>query len=168
MKWLVGFLRDIFMAIVSRLRLLAPIAAAVGIVFLGIGWLTDSVEHQIRTSGVETTAQIAKTTVVSRRRGSPTYELQLAWNTIAGGERTYEKVRISNKFAETFVKDGRVFRQTVAVKYLPDRSDVAPLVLDDFGIDDEKRTERWVWLWMAIGGLAASAWLFWPRRQRPA
>jgi hypothetical protein len=118
--------------LVDRLRWALLAAVGVGGLMVYWGWSDAARIHEVETSGIETTAVIDGATRTKRRRGGETYSLKLSWRDGKGQTQTAENVTISSAFARQIIRDDRIARQTLRIKYLPDATiDSKPIVLED-------------------------------------
>jgi hypothetical protein len=125
--------------IVERLRWLLLAAAAGGAVMVYIGWSDAQRIRDVETNGIETVARIDGATRTKGRRSGESYSLKLAWRDNKGGIQTHETVKVSNTFALQIIRNDRVVRDAVRIKYLPDATiDSVPIVLEDAARQEEQ------------------------------
>jgi hypothetical protein len=162
-----SFVRHAIAELGKSLRLVVPMLAILGVVVACLLWPKVQATKEKQERGVEAAATIAKVTPIRGLRGKYSYELLLQWRDKSGVTRSFDRMKLSEAFTWRLVQDGRAVRTTVRIKYLADKPDVGPDILDD----TEKRVEEIfrfrVGLTMALGGALISALLFWPRRRKP-
>jgi hypothetical protein len=161
-----SFVRHAIEELTKSLRLVVPMLAIVGAVVACLLWPKVQATQEKQERGAEAAATIAKVTPIKGLRGRYSYELLLQWKDEKGVARSSDRMKLSDAFTGRLVQNGRVVRTTVRIKYLTDKPDVAPDILDD----PEKRVEEAfrfrVGLTMALGGALISTVLLWPRRRK--
>jgi hypothetical protein len=124
--------------LVDRLRWLFLIAAGIGVVLVYMGYTDGARIRDLQANGVEATANIEGATRTKRRRGGESFTLKLSWRDAKGNALTSDSVPVSNTFANRVIRGGRIMLGSVRIKYLPDGSDIAPLVIEDADSQTEK------------------------------
>jgi hypothetical protein len=128
-----------FAWIVDRVRWLLLAAAGIGALFVYLGWSDAARIRDVETNGIETVARIDGATRSKGRRSGESYSLKLAWRDNKGAIQTHEKVTISSTFAQQIIRNDKIVRDVVRIKYLPDTTiDSVPIVLEDAARQEEQ------------------------------
>ncbi len=135
----------------DKIRWLLLIAAVGGPAMAYFSWSDSQRIHDIESNGVEATAAIEGATRTKRRRGGTTYSLQLAWKDGKGAVRKADGVTISRTFADTIIRDDKITRNAVRIKYLAGDETVTPVVMEDATRQEEQD------VFMMQAGLGAGA-----------
>ncbi len=117
--------------LIDKVRWLLLIAAVGGPALAYFSWSDAERIRDVETNGVEAVALIEGATRTQRRRGGTSYALDLAWKDGKGGVRKAEKVSVSRAFAEQVVKNDKLTRNSLRIKYLRDDATVTPVVVED-------------------------------------
>jgi hypothetical protein len=117
--------------LVDRLRWLFLIAAGIGVVLVYMGYTDGARIRDLQANGLEVTANVEGATRTKGRRSGESFTLKLSWRDAKGAVLTSDRVPVSNAFAHRIIRGDRIMLNSVRIKYLPDGSDTAPLVLDD-------------------------------------
>jgi hypothetical protein len=157
--------------LIDRLRWLFLIAAGVGVVLAYMGYTDGARIRDLQANGVEATANVEGATRTKGRRSGESFTLKLSWRDANGTVLTSDRVPVSNTFAHRVIRGDRIMLNSVRIKYLPDGSDIPPLVLEDAGrqADDDDLMFK-VGLGLTGGGgvLALLMFLLARRRQEAA
>jgi hypothetical protein len=124
----------------GKLKMLFGIAAIGGPVMAFLGWQDHNRIQQVETEGVEATASIEGATRKKSRRGGTTYSIDLAWKDDKGQPRAAKGLTISTGFANQIIRDDKIVRRTLKVKYLMADPDVNPIVVEDKSRQEESDT----------------------------
>lgn len=157
-----------FAWIVDRVRWLLLAAAGIGALFVYLGWSDAARIRDIETNGIEAVARIDGATRSKGRRSGESYSLKLAWRDNKGGIQTHEKVKISSTFAQQIIRNDKIVRDVVRIKYLPDATiDSVPIVLEDAARqEDQDAFMMNLGFGLAGGGLVGSGLFFLIGRRR--
>jgi hypothetical protein len=117
--------------LIHRLRWLFLIATGIGIVLVYMGYTDGARIRDLQANGVVATANVDGATRTKGRRSGESFTLKLSWRDAKGAVQSSDRVRVSNAFAHRIIRGDRIMISSVRIKYLPDGSDTAPLVLDD-------------------------------------
>lgn len=120
MAWILGKLKSLFL-----------IAAIGGPLLAGYMWWDGQRIKDVETRGLEATAEVTGATRTKRRRGGTSYDVALAWKDQKGAARTAENVSISHAFANAIIKDEKIVRNAVKIKYLGDDATAEPIIVED-------------------------------------
>jgi hypothetical protein len=153
--------------LIDKVRWLLLIAAVGGPALAYFSWSDAERIRDVETNGVETTAVIEGATRTQRRRGGTSYALDLAWKDGKGGVRKAEKVGVSRAFADQLVKNDRLTRNALRIKYLRDDPSVTPVVVEDASRQEDQDAFM-VQAGIGAGavGIAGSAVMLLMRRRR--
>ena len=153
--------------LIDKVRWLLLIAAVGGPALAYFSWSDAERIRDVETNGVEAVALIEGATRTQRRRGGTSYALDLAWKDGKGGVRKAEKVSVSRAFAEQVVKNDKLTRNSLRIKYLRDDTTVTPVVVED-ATRQEDQDAFMVQAGIGAGavGIAGSAVLLLMRRRR--
>lgn len=144
--WLFGKLKTLFL-----------IAALGGPALAGFMWWDEQRIKEVETKGLEATATIDGATRTKRRRSGESYDVNLSWKDQKGQPRTAAAVGVSRAFASQIIRDDRIVRDTVKIKYMADDLDAKPILLEDVGRQAETDRElMWVGAGAGVVGLAGS------------
>jgi len=117
--------------LIDKVRWLLLIAAVGGPALAYFSWSDAERIRDVETNGVEATAIIEGATRTQRRRGGTSYSLDLAWKDDKGGVRKADKVSVSRTFADQLVRNDKLTRNALRIKYLRDDASVTPVVIED-------------------------------------
>jgi hypothetical protein len=117
--------------LIDKVRWLLLLAAVGGPGLAYFSWSDAERIRDVETNGVEATALIEGATRTQRRRGGTSYSLDLAWKDGKGAVRKAEKVSVSRSFADQLVKNDKLTRNSLRIKYLRDDETVTPVVVED-------------------------------------
>lgn len=154
--------------IVDKIKLFLLGAALIGPVLVYLGWSDASRIRDLETNGIETTALIEGATRSKRRRGGETYSLSLAWQDKKGQVQKAERVKVSSGFANQIIRDDKITRQSLRIKYLPEATiDSVPIVLED-ATRQEEQDDFMMNLGLGVGalGIVGSGLFFLVGRRR--
>lgn len=154
--------------LMDKVRWLLLIAAVGGPALAYFSWSDAERIRDVEANGVETVAVIEGATRSQRRRGGTSYSLDLAWKDSKGAVRKAEKVGVSRSFADQIVRNDKLTRDAVRIKYLRDDDTVTPVLLED-AEHQEGLDAFMLQAGIAAGviGIAGSALLL-RRRRQPA
>jgi hypothetical protein len=124
----------------SKIRWLLLLAAFGGPVLAYLGWSDAQRIRDVEQRGVETTAVIEGATRTKRRRGGTTYSIKLAWKDGKGQVQKAEKITVSSTFANMIIRDDKIIRDTLKIKYLPDTLESSPVIVEDAQRQEESDT----------------------------
>jgi hypothetical protein len=160
----------IFAWIVDRLRWLCLGATGLGIVLVYLGWTDAARIRDLQANGVEATATIESATRTKRRRSGESYALKLVWRDAKGVVQTADSVSVSLAFAHRIIRNDKIVVDALRIKYLPEATDVEPLVLDDAaGQADKDDFMLTAGIGLAgVGGVGSLLFFLLPRRRRAA
>lgn len=153
--------------LIDKVRWLLLIAAVGGPALAYFSWSDAERIRDVETNGVEAVAVIEGATRTQRRRGGTSYSLDLAWKDAKGGVRKAEKVSVSRTFADQLVKNEKLTRNALRIKYLRDDATVTPVVVEDASRQEDQDAFM-VQAGIGAGavGIAGSAVLLLMRRRR--
>ena len=153
--------------LIDKVRWLLLIAAVGGPALAYFSWSDAERIRDVETNGVEAVAVIEGATRTQRRRGGTSYSLDLAWKDGKGGVRKAEKVSVSRAFADQIVKNDKLTRNSVRIKYLRDDATVTPVVVEDASRQEDQDAFM-VQAGIGAGavGIAGSAVMLLMRRRR--
>lgn len=153
--------------LIDKVRWLLLIAAVGGPALAYFSWSDAERIRDVETNGVEAVAVIEGATRTQRRRGGTSYSLDLAWKDSKGGVRKAEKVSVSRTFADQLVKNEKLTRNALRIKYLRDDATVTPVVVEDASRQEDQDAFM-VQAGIGAGavGIAGSAVLLLMRRRR--
>ena len=153
--------------IFGKLKSLFLLAALGGPALAGFMWWDAEHIKDVETRGVEATAAINGATRVKRRRGGTSYEIDLGWKDQKGEARAATAVSISNAFADHIIRDEKIIRDTVRIKYLADDLDAKPILLEDAARQaDTDRELIWVGAGAGVIGICGSLIFFLSARRK--
>jgi hypothetical protein len=153
--------------LIDKVRWLLLIAAVGGPALAYYSWSDAERIRDVETNGVEAVAVIEGATRTQRRRGGTSYSLDLAWKDSKGGVRKAEKVGVSRAFADQIVRNDKLTRDAVRIKYLRDDPTVTPVLVEDANRQEEQDAFM-VQAGVGAGavGIAGSALMLLLRRRR--
>lgn len=153
--------------LIDKVRWLLLIAAVGGPALAYFSWSDAERIRDVETNGVEAVAVIEGATRSQRRRGGTSYSLDLAWKDGKGGVRKAEKVSVSRAFADQLVKNDKLTRNSLRIKYLRDDPSVTPVVVEDASRQEDQDAFM-VQAGIGVGavGIAGSAVMLLMRRRR--
>lgn len=134
--------------IFGKLKALFLLAAIGGPAVAGYMWWDAERIKDVETRGVEATAAIEGATRTKRRRGGTSYDIDLAWKDQKGAAREAKKVYVSTTFANQIIRNERIIRDKVKIKYLADDADAKPILIEDAGRQAEADTDL---MWIGAG-----------------
>jgi hypothetical protein len=117
--------------LMDKVRWLLLLAAVGGPALAYFSWADAARIRDVETNGVEATALIEGATRTQRRRGGTSYALDLAWKDAKGGVRKAEKVSVSRSFADQIIRNDKLTRNSLRIKYLRDDESITPVVIED-------------------------------------
>ena len=123
--------------LVGKIRWLLLLGAVGGPVFAYIGWSDAERIKEVEKNGVEATAAIDGATRRKGRRSGVSYSVNLAWKDTKGNVQKAEKIAVSQSFADKIIRDDKIVRDTLKIKYLPDELDAKPVIIEDAQRQDE-------------------------------
>jgi hypothetical protein len=126
--------------LVGKIRWLMLVAAVGGPVMAYLGWSEAARIKDVEQQGVEATAVIDGATRRKGRRSGTSYSVDLAWKDAKGVAQKVEKISISQSFAGQIIRDDKIVRNTVKIKYLPDALDSKPVIIEDAQRQEESDT----------------------------
>jgi hypothetical protein len=98
-------------------------------------WYNDFIERRdfddAMDHGVEVIGDITGILVPTGPSGSTSKAISLAWTDKSGQRRAYGQTGISEKFFRQISKDGEQTVQQTKIRYLEDRRDARPIILND-------------------------------------
>lgn len=153
--------------IFSKIKSLFLLAAIGGPALAGFMWWDAQRITDVETRGLEATAIIDGATRTKRRRGGTSYDVTLAWKDTKGGTRNAKDVAVSTTFANQIIRDGKIIRDKVKIKYLADDADAKPILIEDAGRQAETDNEL-IWVGAGAGavGVLGSLIFFLTGRRR--
>lgn len=117
--------------ILGNIRWLLIIAMLGGPVFAYLGHSDGKRLEMLKTEGVTVEAYIESAFEKRGRRGSKSYEVDLAWEDADGEVRRASGVNISNAFAGNLIEGDELVVEALEVLYLPGDTSVEPAVAGD-------------------------------------
>lgn len=157
-SWILGKLKGIFL-----------LAAVGGPALAGYMWWDETRIKDIEQNGIEAAASIEGATRTKRRRGGESYDINLAWKDQKGQPRTASAVGVSIAFAGQIIRDDKIIRRSVRIKYLAEDQDAKPILLEDAGRQAETDRElMWVGAGTGVVGILGSLLFFLGGRGRRA
>src|SRR5262249_11530242 len=117
--------------LIDRVRWALLAATGIGVLLIYIGWTDGAHIRDLPANGVEATATIEGATRTKGRRSGESFTLKLSWLDAKGAVLTSERVSVSNAFGHRIIRGDSIMLSSLRIKYLPDGSDIAPIVLDD-------------------------------------
>lgn len=144
--------------IFGKLKTLLLLAAIGGPALAGYMWWDEMRIRDVETRGIETVATIESATRVKRRRGGTSYDVDLAWQDKAGKQRNAKRVAVSTAFAGLIIRDDRIIRDKLRIKYLPDEIDATPILVEDAGRQAETDRDL-MWVGAGAGAVGLVGWL---------
>lgn len=153
----------------GKLKALFLVAAVGGPALAGWMWWDEMRIRDVETRGVAATATIEGATRVKRRRSGTSYDVDLGWNDAKGQARSAKRVAVSSAFATQIIRDDRIVRDKVRIKYLADDAEAAPILVEDSGRQAETDREL-IWVGAGAGALGIAGSLIFlvaGRRRRP-
>ncbi len=155
--------------LVGKIRWLLLIGAVGGPVFAYLGWSEAERIKAVEKNGVEATAAIEGATRRKGRRGGTTYSVDIAWKDPKGIAQKAEKITVSQSFAGQIIRDDKIVRNTLKIKYLPDELDSKPVIVEDAQRQEESDTFMMqAGLGAGVLGIAGSLLMFLLGRRRAA
>ena len=155
--------------IVGKLKTLLLLAAVGGPALAGWMWWDEMRIRDVEARGIEATATIEGATRVRRRRSGTSYDVDLGWQDARGQPRSAKRVAVSGAFAAQIIRDERIVRDKVRIKYLVDDAEATPILVEDSSRQAETDREL-IWIGAGAGavGIAGSLiLLLGARRRRP-
>ena len=153
--------------LIDKVRWLLLIAAVGGPALAYFSWSDAERIRDVETNGVEAVALIEGATRTQRRRGGTSYALDLAWKDGKGGVRKAEKVSVSRALRIKIIRNDKLTRNSLRIKYLRDDETVTPVVVEDASRQEDQDAFM---LQAGIGagavGIAGSAVMLLMRRRR--
>lgn len=134
--------------ILGKLKSLCLIAAIGGPALAGYMWWDAEHIKDVEARGIEATATIDGATRTKRRRGGTSYDVNLAWKDQRGEARTATAVSISTAFATQIIRDEKIVRDNVKIKYLADDLEAKPILIED--ADRQASTDQEL-IWVGAG-----------------
>jgi hypothetical protein len=153
--------------LIDKVRWLLLIAAVGGPALAYFSWSDAERIRDVETNGVEAVALIEGATRTQRRRGGTSYALDLAWKDGKGGVRKAEKVSVSRTFADQIIRNDKLTRNSLRIKYLRDDETITPVVIEDASRqEDQDAFMLQAGLGAGAVGIAGSAVMLLMRRRR--
>ena len=137
LAWILGKMKSLFL-----------LAAIGGPALAGWMWWDEMRIRDVEQRGLEATATIEGATKVKRRRSGTSYDVDLAWKAGNGEARSAKRVPLSAAFAASIIRDDRIIRNSVRIKYLADDAEAQPIMLEDAGRQAETDREL---MWVGAG-----------------
>ncbi len=137
--------------LVGKIRWLLLIAAVGGPGMAYLGWSDQNRIKEVEEKGVEAVASIEGATRRKGRRSGTSYSVNLAWKDQKGQVQKAEKISVSQAFAAQIIRDDKIVRDTLKIKYLPDELDASPVIVEDAQRQEENDA------FMMQAGLGAGA-----------
>lgn len=151
----------------GKLKTLLLLAAVGGPALAGYMWWDETRIKDIEQNGIEATATIDGATRTKRRRSGESYDVNLSWKDQKGQPRTASSVSVSRVFAGQIIRDDKIVRDTVKIKYLSDDLDATPVLIEDAGRQLETDRElMWVGAGAGAVGIVGSLLFFLGGRSR--
>lgn len=114
----------------SRARWVFLILALGGPVMGYLTWKDMQRIAAIKARGVGAEATVTGGNLRTGKRGTLSFDLEIAWNDAKAGERK-AKVGVSTDYAHTVIRDGKITVATIPIRYVPGETGIAPLVAND-------------------------------------
>ena len=144
--WLLGKLKSLFL-----------LAAVGGPALAGYMYWDETRMRDVETRGADATARIEGATRVKRRRSATSYDVDLVWKDRGGAERRARRVAVSQVFAGEIIRDDRIVRDSVRIRYLADDPEAKPILVEDAGRQAEGDRELiWVGAGAGVIGIVGS------------
>ncbi len=102
-----------------------------GLMFSYTAWTKRQADRAMWQGGIETVARVVSATERQGKQSQKSYAIALAWNDKAGQRRESPPRHVSPAYWNRIVSNGTVIVRDVWIRYLEDRPDVLPVVLDD-------------------------------------
>lgn len=134
--------------ILGKLKALFLLAALGGPALAGYMWWDAQHIKDVETRGLEATAVIDGATRTKRRRGGTSYDVSLAWKDQQGAAREAKSVAVSTTFANQIIRNDKIIRDKVRIKYLADDADAKPILIEDAGRQAETDNDL---MWVGAG-----------------
>jgi hypothetical protein len=155
----------------QRLRgmmLSGPFLALFGIYGAAFSFQQLMVQREQAAHGVKTAAVIAKADLQTTKTGTRYYVVDLAWRDAQDKEYGFKDIKLSYPYSANLLRYPSIQGGTLDIKYLPDRPDTPPLLLDD--PEHPERDFSYILFFdaMTVFGLGATLYLYAPRRRQDA
>jgi hypothetical protein len=148
--------------IARRLKWFALLAALSPVAVGPMEYVSVLDTNEMRTDGIETTAEIEGGTRTKRRRSGTSFSINLSWKDQSGATRTAEKVHIADKI----IRNDALVVDTIKIKYLPNQPEKAPVVADELGAGGDPLTAAATMVGYTLPISLVGGLLFWFLRRR--